>query len=70
MLSEVKTFRIKGKIIEPQNIMSFSKTIRALKQEEAIEQIYLHFGGQHKIKRVHIKVASVEEIKLEDVNEN
>ena len=66
MLSEVKTFRVNGKILEPRNIMSFSKIIRALKKEEAIEQVYLHFGGQHKIKRVHIRVASVEEVKLED----
>jgi large subunit ribosomal protein LX len=65
-LSEVKTFRVNGKVIEPGNIMSFSKDIRALKQEDAIEQVYLHFGGQHKITRTHIRVASVEEVKLED----
>jgi ribosomal protein L20A (L18A) len=42
--------------------MSFSMDARALKQADAVEQIYLHFGGQHKIKRVHIRVSSVKEV--------
>ena len=66
-MSEVKTFRITGEILKHGNDVNFSKDIRALKKGDAVETVYLHFGGQHKIKRVHIKVISIEELKLEDV---
>ena len=69
-MSEVKTFRINGEIIQPGHNLNFSKDIKALKSSDAIENVYLHFGGQHKIKRVHIRVASVKEIELEDVKVN
>ncbi len=66
-LSEVKIFRIKGEIHKPDYKMKFSKDIRALKQEDAVEKAYSEIGGQHKVKRFYIRVTSVEEIKKEDV---
>ena len=66
-MSEVKIFRVKGEILKPNYKMKFSKDIRASKPEDAVEKVYTEFGGQHKVKRFHMKVTSVEEIKLEDV---
>ena len=69
-MSEVKTFRVNGEILKPGNKMNFTKDVKALKQDQAVEAVYLHFGGQHKIKRVHIKVISIKEMENEDVKQN
>ena len=44
--------------------MKFSKELRAIKANDAVDKIYADLGGQHKVKRVHIKINNVEEIKL------
>ncbi|MDQ1279131.1 MAG: large subunit ribosomal protein [Thermoproteota archaeon] len=66
-MSEIKIFRVKGEIHKPDYRMKFSKDIRALKQEDAVERAFTDIGGQHNVKRFHLKVTSVEEIKIEDV---
>ena len=66
-MSEVKIFRVKGEILKPDYKMKFSKDIRALRQEDAVEKTYADIGGQHKVKRFYMKVTSVEEVRREDV---
>ncbi len=68
-LSEVKIFRVKGEINKPDNKMNFSKDVRALKPEDAVEKTYTDIGGQHKVKRFYMKVTSVEEIKKDEVKD-
>ncbi|UCH02233.1 MAG: 50S ribosomal protein L18a [Candidatus Bathyarchaeota archaeon] len=63
-MTEVKLFRVKGEILDPNYHVKFSKDLKATKPKDAIEKIYTVFGGQHKVKRVHIRVNSIEEIKL------
>ena len=65
-MSTVKIFRVKGKILKPNYKTIFSKDIRALKPEHAVEKVYAELGGQHRVKRVHLRVDSVEEIDWED----
>ena len=62
----VKIFRIEGVIFKPNNAMFFSKEIRAVKREEALEKVYADLGSQHRVKRVHVKVASIKEIFLDE----
>ena len=65
----VKIFRVEGVIIKPNSAMPFSKEVRALKMEDAVEKIYANFGSQHRAKRVHVKIASVKEISLEEIKD-
>jgi large subunit ribosomal protein LX len=61
-MSDVKIFRVAGEILSPNYTTTFSKDIRALKPEHAVEQVFTTVGSQHRVKRVHIKVTSVAEI--------
>lgn len=68
-MAEVKIFRVKGELLIPNYKTRFSKDIRALKPEDAVEKIYDELGSQHKVKRVHIKIISIEEIKAEETED-
>lgn len=66
---EVKTFRVEGTISKPGYAMPFSKNIRALRMEDAVEKIYAELGSQHRAKRVHVKITSVNEVPLEETKD-
>jgi len=68
-MSEVKVFRVIGKITKPNYKTDFRKEIRALKPEEAVEKVYNEIGSKHRAKRVQIKVLKVEEIGLNEVTD-
>jgi large subunit ribosomal protein LX len=68
-MSEVKIFRVSGQIAKPNWNTSFQKEIRALKAEEAKEIIYAELGSRHRAKRFQIKIATVEEVKPEDIQD-
>lgn len=60
-MSEIKIYRVIGKIIKPNFETRFRKEIRALTPEHALEEIYKLLGSKHRVKRFQIKVESVEE---------
>ncbi|MCD6504615.1 50S ribosomal protein L18a [Candidatus Bathyarchaeota archaeon] len=68
-MSEVKVFRVTGKILKPNFKTSFQKEVRALKVEHAVEEIYKELGSKHRVKRCHIKITNVEEVKPEDIED-
>jgi len=68
-MTEVKVFRVIGKITKPNYRTDFRKEIRALKPEEAVEKVYNEIGSKHRAKRVQIKVLKVEEISAEEVTD-
>jgi len=68
-MSEVKIFRVSGKIMKPNFRTEFEKEVRALKPEHAIEKIYMELGSRHRVKRTHIKILKVEEIKPEEAED-
>jgi large subunit ribosomal protein LX len=68
-MSEVKIFRVTGKIDKPNWKTNFSKEVRALKPEHAVEKIYKELGSKHRAKRFQIKILKVEEITLEEVTD-
>jgi large subunit ribosomal protein LX len=68
-MSEVKTFRVSGQIAKPNWKTNFQKEVRALKAEEAMEVIYAELGSRHKAKRFQIKIATVEEVRPEDIQD-
>jgi len=68
-MSEIKIFRVTGKVTKPNWQTSFQKEIRALRQEEALDRLYKEIGSKHKAKRFQIKILKVEEIKPEEATD-
>lgn len=66
-MSEVKVFRVTGKIAKPNLKTAFKKEIRALKPEDAREKVYMELGSKHRAKRFHIKIFKIEEISPEEI---
>lgn len=66
-MSEIKVFRVTGKINKPNWKTSFRKEVRALKPEEAVDRIYKEMGSKHRAKRFQIKILRVEEISPEEI---
>ncbi|MFX1533523.1 MAG: 50S ribosomal protein L18Ae [Promethearchaeota archaeon] len=67
--SEVKVFLIKGYYRQRGKKIHFSKELRALKEDDALEILYCDIGSRHRVKRnlFHIDqisiITSPEEIK-------
>ncbi|MFX1486802.1 MAG: 50S ribosomal protein L18Ae [Promethearchaeota archaeon] len=58
----VKDFIIKGVFKKKDRIYDFSKVIRALKKEDAIEKIYMDLGSNHRVRRRNVRIKAIEEI--------
>ncbi|MBX5328553.1 MAG: 50S ribosomal protein L18Ae [Candidatus Bathyarchaeota archaeon] len=63
----MKVFRVSGEIQKPNLKTSFKKEVVAMKPEHAIEKVYTELGSKHRVKRYHIKIANVEEIQPQDI---
>lgn len=59
-------FRVKGEISDPKMRTPFIREIRALKPEDAAEKVYAELGSRHRVKRYHIRISKIEEIKPEE----
>ena len=68
-MSEVKVFRVSGKIRKPNFRTEFRKEVRALKPEDAVEKVYMLLGSKHRVKRFQMIISKVEEIKLEEIKD-
>jgi large subunit ribosomal protein LX len=69
-MSEVKVFRIIGKIRKPNFQTDFRKEVRALKPEDAVEKVYMLLGSKHRVKRFQITISKVEEIEAQEIKDN
>ncbi|MFV2015389.1 MAG: 50S ribosomal protein L18Ae, partial [Candidatus Heimdallarchaeota archaeon] len=47
----INTYNIKGHFKNKGEIINFSRNIRSLTESDAKQEIYIHFGSKHKIKR-------------------
>jgi large subunit ribosomal protein LX len=63
----MKAFKVTGEINKPNLKTPFAKEVLADKSEHAVEKVYSELGSRHRVKRHHIKVTNVEEIKPEDI---
>lgn len=72
-MGEVKTFRVSGMMLIGHDRLprwqSFTKEVRALSKEEALEKVYSLLGSAHKLKRYHIKIVSISEIDPEEAED-
>lgn len=65
----MKVFRVTGEIKKPNLKTTFKKEIIAVKAEHAVEKVYTELGSKHRVKRFHIKIASVEEVPPDQVED-
>jgi len=68
-MSEVKVFRVLGKISKPNFKTEFQKEVRALNPEDATEKVYMLLGSKHRVKRFQMKIFKVEEVAPKDVED-
>ena len=65
-MSEVRVYRITGRITKPNFQTRFQKDVRAVKPEHAVEEVYQVLGSKHRVKRYYIKIQKVEEAPAEE----
>jgi large subunit ribosomal protein LX len=63
----MKVFRVIGEIRKPNLKTPFKKEVIAIKPEHAVEKVYAELGSKHRVKRVHIKIVSVEEVLPQEI---
>ncbi len=68
-MTELKVFRVTGKINKPNLATPFAKEVMADKSDQAVEKVYAEIGSRHRVKRFHIKIVGIEEVP-EDKIEN
>jgi len=68
-MSEVKVFRVIGKIRKPNFRTEFRKEVRALKPEDAVEKVYMELGSKHRVRRYQMTISKVEELSLEEIED-
>jgi len=68
-MSEVKVYRVSGKISKPNLRTEFSKEIRAVKPEDAVEKVYTLLGSKHRVKRFQMSIFKVEEIGFDEIQD-
>ena len=66
-MSEVKVYRVSGKISKPNMRTEFSKEIRAVKPEDAVEKVYTLIGSKHRVRRFQMSISKVEEIGVDEI---
>jgi large subunit ribosomal protein LX len=66
-MSEVKVFRVIGKIRKPNFQTDFRKEVRALNPEDAVEKVYMLLGSKHRVKRFQMTISKVEELSPEEI---
>lgn len=65
--SDMKVFRVTGRICKPNLATAFSKEVLAIKGEHALEKVYAEIGSRHRVRRYHIKIANVEEVPSDQI---
>jgi large subunit ribosomal protein LX len=68
-MSEVKVFRVIGKIRKPNFQTEFRKEVRALKPEDAVEKVYMLIGSKHRVKRFQMSISKVEELAPNEIKD-
>ncbi len=65
----VRNFRVEGLIRKPNWKTKFKKEVRAVKPEDAVEKVLMELGSKHRVKRCHIKILNVVEVRPEELED-
>jgi large subunit ribosomal protein LX len=66
---EVHNYIVRGSYKTGAIIQNFQKEIRAVREEDAIEEVYAEIGSKHRVKRNLIVLNAVEKIADADVTD-
>lgn len=66
---KTKIFKIQGKFLMGNRLKKFTIELKATKEVDIYEKIYSEFGSKHHIGRDQIKIETIEEISLEQVQD-
>lgn len=55
----INEYTIKGKFLMGSTFQKFERTIKAAKEENAVEKIYLDLGSKHGVKRKYVHIEEV-----------
>lgn len=73
MSVNVKVYRIEGYMLishdKNPTWQKFVKEVTAVKESDALEKVYSELGSNHKLRRRHIRIISIKEIKPEEVSD-
>lgn len=58
----VSVYTVKGKFLMGSSFQKFEKQISALKEENAIEKVFLDLGSKHGVKRKYIVIEDVQAV--------
>ena len=61
-MGDVKLFHVVGVLKRAGATIPFTKEVKAMMVEEALETVYSEFGSRHKAKRFEVKITSTEEV--------
>jgi large subunit ribosomal protein LX len=65
----MKAFKVKGKFLMGGQMSPFNREIEAVDQDDALEKMLSLIGSEHRCKRNKIKVESIVEIAIDDIED-
>ncbi|MCW4000742.1 MAG: 50S ribosomal protein L18Ae [Candidatus Bathyarchaeota archaeon] len=65
----MKAFKVTGEIKKPKLATPFTKEVLADKSEHAVEKVYAEIGSKHRVKRFQIKIAGVQEMQVDEIED-
>ncbi|MBM4240436.1 MAG: 50S ribosomal protein L18a [Euryarchaeota archaeon] len=66
---KTKIFRVQGKFMMGGSLKSFTKELKAIKEEDVLEKIYSDFGSKHRIGRNKIIIEKIVEISKDEAQD-
>ncbi len=61
-MSQVKRFKITGELRKGGDNLPFTKDVKAVKKEDALQHLYADMGSRHKARRFEITIKTIEEM--------
>lgn len=61
-MSQVRQFKITGELRKGGDKLPFTKSVKAVRKEDALQHLYSDMGSRHKARRFEIVVRQIEEI--------
>lgn len=67
---KIRNFKVKGQYRDVRGLVNFSRDVRAVKEQDAIEKVYLSLGSNQGIKRNRIEILETIEVEVEQIKDN
>jgi len=68
-IKNIKNYNVTGFYNKNGEKVTFSRTVRAVSEDDAKEIVQWHFGSKHRIRRILMNFVKVTELKKEQIND-